>query len=81
MGKPKRLRRGMLVEIQFLDHVEGGDQPCEFVVDGRVTAVDRRSVTIEAWRYADPRERDKSNVTRFTILRSAIVGWWKLERA
>lgn len=76
----KRIVRGSTVEIQFLDHVQGGDGPYEFAVFGRVAAVDGKSVTVEAWSYADTNEKDKTNVGRYTIVRSAITRWWRLRR-
>jgi len=73
-----RFSRGSIVEVHFLDHVENGDKPYEFVVYGRVAHVDRRSITVECWTYSDTRERDKSNVTKYVILKSAITRWWRL---
>lgn len=80
MKKSKRLTKGTLVEISFLDHVETEAPPWEFVVCGRVKAVDRRSVTVDVWRYADEHELDRTNVVSFTIVRAAITGWWRLSR-
>jgi hypothetical protein len=75
-----RLKRGDVVEIHFLDHVEGGDRPYEFAVFGRVGTVDKLSVTVESWAWVDAKERDTSNLCRFVIVRAAITRWWKLER-
>lgn len=75
-----KFRRGQIVEVHFLDHVENGDHPYEFVVFGRVAAVDRRSITVECWAYVDEAEKDKTNVTRYVICRTTITRWWQLTR-
>jgi len=49
-------------------------------VFGRVHHSDRRSVTLVSWTYVDTEERDEKNRTRFTILKSAITRWFRLER-
>lgn len=74
------MRRGTVVEIHFLDHVQTDAPPWEFAVFGRVTAVDRRSVTVDTWTYVDEKETDRTNVVSYTIVRSAITGWWRLRR-
>jgi len=76
-----RFTKGTAVEVHFLDHVQDGDKPYEFVVFGRVANVDRRSVTVESWTYVDTKERDKTNVTRFVICKSTITRWYRLERS
>jgi hypothetical protein len=80
MKSKKRMLRGQTVEIRFLDHCETDGPALEFVVYGRVAAVCRRSVTIDAWAYVDLKESDRTNVASYTIVRSAITRWWRLKR-
>lgn len=74
-----RLRRGNVVAIDFLDHVQDGKDPLEFRVFGRVIAVDRRSITVAAWEYADQKAPDH-NCTTYTIVRSTITHLATLEQ-
>ena len=77
------LRRGQIVEVTFLDHVEGGGVPLEFTVFGRLLTIDRTSLTIGSWIYADRRQkqdpRDR-NIASFTILRSTVKSLHQLKR-
>jgi hypothetical protein len=72
---PQKLRKNLIVDIEFRDHVEGPGT-CKFVVSGKVAALTERDVCIDCWRYSNPRRKYDSNVTRFTILRSAITKIW-----
>ena len=73
-----KLKKGQLLLITFLDHVEGGDDVLEFQTLGRVYAVDRWKVVLDTWFYSEKQEEtleedDRSeNVGRYTIVRSAI---------
>ena len=69
-----RLRRGQIVAVTFLDHCQGGRDPLQFVVYGRLAAITATCVTIIGWQYA---EKSKSlaidqNSTSWNIVRSAI---------
>ena len=75
-----RLRKGQIVEVEFLDHVEGGSVPLAFVLYGRVAAITREAVVIDSWCYASSTERYDPNVNRHTIVRSAIKRVSQLER-
>lgn len=67
------LRRGQIVKVVFWDHVEGGSRPIKFAIYGELSAIDRRSICVDAWAYANGRRaHDPRNETRFTILRSTI---------
>ena len=69
----KELKPGQIARIQFLDRVEGDDEPCEFEVFGRVIKQDKRSTTVASWAFADERNRaDDNNVTSFCIVNKAI---------
>lgn len=66
-----RLRRNQLVAVRFLDHVQGGGTPLEFVVYGRLLHVDKQSLTVGVWVYADGRATDGNEQT-YTIVRSCV---------
>jgi hypothetical protein len=69
----KKVKDGQVVRIQFLDHVEGDDEPCEFEVFGRVVKQDTESTTVVSWAFVGERNRaDDSNVTSFCIVNKAI---------
>lgn len=68
-----RLKKGDLVEIEFLDHVEDGAEPLRFRVYGRVAVNGRRHFEVLSWAYADRDEGGGDpNEKRFTIVKSAI---------
>lgn len=67
-----RLRRGQVVCVRLLDHVEDGSAPIEFDVYGRLGEVHPDCLCVDAWAYADRRKSTDDNVKRFTIVRSAI---------
>lgn len=69
-----RPKVGDIVECQFLDHVEDGGDPLEFIVWGRLVKVTRRHYEIVSWAYADPgREGGDRNEKRWTIVRKAVT--------
>ena len=70
------LRKNMCVDIEFVDHT-AGTHVIKFVVSGKIATVTKTSVSLDCWRYADPKRRYDDNVTRFTILRSTITRVWK----
>ena len=78
-------RKGDLVQVTFLDHVEDSDkdQHFTFVVWGRVRSVTKSAITVECWAYPDPAhtegDDDRFNVKRFTILKAVITDLVKLE--
>lgn len=76
------MKRGDIVAITFLDHVESGDgaKAARFVVYGRVVRVDRLAVIVASWAYASRAKRCDHNTTTYTILRSCITRIDKLER-
>jgi hypothetical protein len=70
------IKKGDLVEVRFLDHVEDGEDPIEFLVWGRVRRTSRVAYAVESWAYADPLEDEADhgieNRKVFTIVKSAI---------
>jgi hypothetical protein len=70
---------GDTLEVEFLDHSEG-DNEVLFTLYGRLIEKDRTKIVVACWCYADHEEARDDNVTRYTILRSAIKGIWKLKR-
>lgn len=74
----KRIRKGYVVEVHFLDHVEDGEGAMKFIVWGRVDRVSRRSLRIVSWAHEDPldpvaQDCEKGTEKTFTIVRSAIT--------
>lgn len=67
---------GSTVAIEFLDHVEDGDEPIPFVVFGRLEKVTRHAFTLASWDYLTPPKRpdmDDENVKRWTIVRHSTT--------
>lgn len=76
--KRKQFRKGMVVKVKFLDHVEDGSEPEEFVVFGQIAEVNRKYICVDSWKYANNGISYDDNVKRFTLLRSTILEWKKL---
>ena len=66
------MKRGDIVAIAFLDHVEDASKPMKFDVFGRVVRLSNRSVSVACWAHAGSMKVDH-NVKRFTIVRSCIL--------
>jgi hypothetical protein len=62
---------GRIVEIRFADHCEGGHEPMDTIVYGRLLDVHRRHVTVGGWLPLSDSATDDSR-TQWTIVRSAI---------
>jgi len=69
-GKP-RPRKGSVVRVTFLDHVEDGSKAIECVVIGRLDHTDRDSYVIDSW-YIPDEEYDEDNCKRFSILKKVV---------
>ena len=68
-----RLRKNHVVQIDFLDHMEGGEaQPMAVSVWGRIGSISRAAIVIYSWTYFNPAIPRDGNTTYFTILRSCI---------
>ncbi len=67
-----KLRRGLIVEVEFSDHAEATTRPIRFIVYGRIVSITLRHVAVDAWHYTRAGYKLDQNVTRFTIVRSAI---------
>jgi len=69
------VRIGSIVAVTFLDHVEDGDEPIEFVVYGELLQASRSRLHIGGWVYANPKEReyDTGNMKTWSIVRAAIT--------
>jgi hypothetical protein len=72
MENSMKPRKGQIVRIEFVDHVDGGSNLMHFVVFGRVAIVTKDAISIESWGYVSPKMRYDCNVNRHTIIRSAI---------
>ena len=73
----KRLRKGDIVEITFLDHAENSDDALEFIVYGRVMDITRYAYKIGQWIYAKELDRasngNPDNEDYKTIVKTAIT--------
>lgn len=67
-----RLRRGLVVEIEFSDHAEAATRPIQFIVYGRIASIALRHIAVDGWHYARTGYKLDQNITRWTIVRSAI---------
>ena len=72
-GKLSKKHLGSVVEVRFADHCEGGREPMETLVYGRVLEVARGHVVIGGWLPLSDDASDDSR-TQWTIVRSAIFG-------
>lgn len=67
-----RFRKGMLVEVRFLDHSQNSEEALEFVVWGRVCKVERKHIVVQTWAHPDNLSND--NQTEFyDIIRACII--------
>jgi hypothetical protein len=68
-----RLRRGMVVLVEFLDHCEGGSRPIACRAYGKLVDVDRRHLTVCPWEtLAEDSATRRLNDERYVIVRSAV---------
>ena len=73
MTRSKRPRKGDIVALYFIDHVEDSSDLFEFVVYGRLAEVGRSKYVVDCWAFKDPgQEYDGNNVKRFAIVRRAV---------
>ena len=70
------LKKGDVVEIHFLDHVEDGDRALRFIVWGRIDRVYKKSLRIVSWAHENPKDAagsEHGTEKTFTIVKSAIT--------
>jgi|BioPla2DNA2_1021312.scaffolds.fasta_scaffold04856_4 hypothetical protein len=65
-------RKGMVVEVVFLDHSMNMEHAPEFTAYGRVSKVTRTTLIIDTWHYTDAGIPRDTNVESFSLVRSAI---------
>jgi len=77
-----QIRKGDIVEVEFLDHIQAGAHPMGCTVYGRVYSTNKKAITVDSWilRKAS-KVVSEQNVERFCIVRSAIEKVYKLKRA
>lgn len=75
-----QLRKGQLVAVTFLDHVEDGSEPMTFIVYGELSEVSKAHICVDCWCYYDPAVPHDANEKRYTILRSTILHVSQLAR-
>jgi len=67
------LRRGQIVEVEFLDHARNISKPIKFIAYGRLASITRTAICVDDWVYAGKPRKFDDNITRHTIVRAAIV--------
>jgi hypothetical protein len=67
-----RPRKGQIVCITFLDHVEDGDEAMECTVYGRLHKTTRIEYLVDSWTCKDP-EVHEENKKRFVILKKVVL--------
>ena len=81
MTTPYTPRSGHIVEVVFLDHVQGGKRPMRCTVYGKLVHVSRQALVVDCWIPDGSQSVKDSNTERFTIVRSAVVAVTRLVRA
>lgn len=66
-----RPRKGHIVSVTFLDHVEDGDEPMECTVYGRLHKTTRVAYLVDSWTCADEVIHEE-NKKRFVILKRVV---------
>ena len=66
-----RLKKGMILQVDFDDHVQNGEELIRFRVYGRLRAYGKDHLTLDCWHYPASYTVDE-NVERFTIGRRMI---------
>ena len=70
------IKKGDIVQIRFLDHVEDGDKPLDFIVWGRIDRVYKKSIRVVTWAHAKARNPAKfaeCTEKTFTIVKSTVT--------
>ena len=68
-----QLKNGMIVAVEFMDHVESGSNPVKFTVYGRLSRITKIALCVDCWCYTNKKISYDRNVTRYTIVRGAIL--------
>ena len=71
--KPKRVKKGDVVRIEFLDHIENDDEPLTLEVFGRVRLITDNAITVAGWQPVCPDDACSNSETIWTIVRGAIL--------
>lgn len=78
MKKP--IQSGDIVAVDFLDHMEDGDEPLQFTVYGKVVESTDVFLRIVSWEYTlDSKDKNPCNEKLWVIVRSAITRTRKLK--
>lgn len=72
-------KTGDLVQCDFLDHVEDGEEPLVFTVWGRVESINKQRIVIISCAYQDGVKRGDRNEKRWVIIRSTVTQLLKLK--
>ena len=75
MRLPNNLKPGDLVQIEFLDHCEDGDDAMRFYVWGRISRITRHAVTVTCWDFVNPEDAHTAaagTIKSFSIVKTAM---------
>ena len=75
-----RYKKNQIYAVTFLDHVEDGIEPIEFVVYGKLIETNKKYIVIGGWVYKKRKGDPDSNEKVWTILKSTITGSVCLEQ-
>jgi hypothetical protein len=67
-----RLRRGMIVAVEFLDHCEGGKDPIACRVYGKLTGIEKKHLVVTSWETLADAATRRLNDASYVIVRSAF---------
>lgn len=69
----KRLRKGQMVSIEFLDHCIGTTSPILCKAFGVINQITKKHIELSSWIVLnEDKETTKANTEQFIIVRSAI---------
>ena len=68
-----RLRKGMVVAVEFDDHAESSDRPIRCRVYGKLVSIGRKHLVVTSWETMEDKVTAKLNDHRWSILRATIV--------
>ena len=67
------MRKGAIVALTFLDHVQEDDKPMKFTVWGRVVECTKDHIIVRHWDYCHPGSPRDENVNQSVILQSTVI--------
>ena len=65
------MKRGDIVELTFLDHVQNAEEPMEFLLYGVISKLCKKYIVVQVW--AHPDLDVDGNTELYTIVRSCVT--------